>query len=186
MVVMKRLALIISCSAALVCGADLSSVHTVYLLKMGKGLDQYLANRLTNEHVFQVVTDPKMADAVLTDQIGEGLQVKLEELFPSPEAAKPEPKPPKKDAKEKGGKKGAKDDEEVSTIPLLGDTVNKLSNPATNSSFGRARGMVFLVDAKSRQVIWSAFDEPKDSNPKQLDKTALDLVNRIKHDLKGK
>src|SRR6266498_3415335 len=56
---MKRLAFLFSCSAALACAADLSNVHNVYLLKMTKGLDQYLANRLTGDHVFQVVTDPK-------------------------------------------------------------------------------------------------------------------------------
>ena len=57
-------------------------MHTVYLLKMSSGLDQYLANRLTADHVFQVVTDPKLADAVFTDQIGEGFQMKLDEIVP--------------------------------------------------------------------------------------------------------
>ncbi len=96
MVLMKRLAFLFSCSAALACAADLSDVHTVYLLKMTKGLDQYLANRLTGDHVFHVTTDPKFADAVFTDQIGEGFQSKLEELFPSPDA-KPAPKPKSED-----------------------------------------------------------------------------------------
>ena len=67
---MKRLAFLFSCSAALLCAADLASVHTVYVLKMSKGLDQFLASRLTSDHVFRVVTDPKQADAVFTDQIG--------------------------------------------------------------------------------------------------------------------
>src|ERR1039458_380143 len=79
---MKRLVLLFCCSAAMLCAADLASVHTVYLLKMAKGLDQFLANRLTSDHVFQIVTDPKLADAVFTDQIGEGFQAKLEEMFP--------------------------------------------------------------------------------------------------------
>src|SRR5580765_2384352 len=96
---MKRLVLLFSCSAALGCAADLASVHTVYVLKMSKGLDQYLANRLTSDHVFQVVTDPKLADAVLTDQIGAGFQAKLEEYFPTPEEAKPAPPPKAKDDK---------------------------------------------------------------------------------------
>ncbi len=84
--VMMRLVLLLSCSASLVAAADLANVHTVYVLKMSQGLDQYLANRLTNDHVFQVVTDPRLADALLTDRIGESFQAKLEELFPSPEA----------------------------------------------------------------------------------------------------
>ena len=160
--------------------ADLSEVHTVYLLKMSKGFDQYLANRLTNDKVFQVVTDPKLADAILTEQIGEGFQAKLDELYPPPEppeAAKPEPAKPEKGKPAKG--------EEVAddTASLMTDTVNKLSNPGANSSFGRARGMVFLVDAKSKQVIWSAYDMPKDATSKELDHTASDIVSRLKRDL---
>lgn len=171
---MKRLALLFSCSAALVCAADLSSVHTVYLLKMSKGLDQYLANRLTADHVFQIVTDPKLADAVFTDQIGEGFQMKLEELFPPPEDEKPAP-PPK-----------PKPEDEESASPLMGDTVNKLNNPAANSAFGRAKGTVFLVDAKSKQVVWSAFQPSKDGTAKELDRTAKDIVSRIQKDLNPK
>ena len=86
---MKRLALLFSCTATLACAADLGSVHTVYLLKMARGLDQFLANRLTTEHVFQIVTDPKLADAIFTDQIGESFQTKLDEIFPTPEIEKP-------------------------------------------------------------------------------------------------
>jgi hypothetical protein len=48
-----------------VCGQNLSGVHSVYLLPMSRALDPYLANRLTNQRVFQVVTDSKLADAVV-------------------------------------------------------------------------------------------------------------------------
>jgi hypothetical protein len=167
---MKRLALLFSCSAALLCATDLTNVHTVYLLRMGRGMDQFLASRLTEDRIFQVVTDPKQADAVFTDQIDEDFEAKLEDLFPSPDAAKPAPPP--------------KEDKEGQTNPLLGDTVNKLSRPP--SSFGRARGTVFLVDAKSRRVIWSVFEPAKSGSPRDLDRTASDIVNRIKHQLKGK
>ena len=176
---MKRLALLFSCSAALVCAADLPNVHTVYVLKMAKGLDQFLANRLTSDHVFQIVTDPKLADAVFTDQIGEGFQMKLEEMFPTPEAEKPAPPP-----KPAPPAKGQKTVDEPN--PLLGDTVNKLSSPASNSSFGRAKGTVFLVDAKSRQVVWSVYQPAKDGTPKEMDRTAIDIVSRIKKDLNPK
>jgi len=170
---MKRLALLFSCTATLACAADLGSVHTVYLFKMAKGLDQFLANRLTTEHVFQIVTDPKLADAIFTDQIGEGFQMKLEEIFPTPESEKEEP-PPKPE--KTGGE----------VAPLLGDTVNKLSNPASSSSFGRSRGTVFLVDAKSRVVVWSVYEPAKSGTPKDMDRTANDIVSRIKRNLKGK
>jgi hypothetical protein len=170
---MKRLAILFSCSAAMLSAADLANVHTVYLLKMSKGLDQFLANRLVSDHVFRIVTDPALADAVFTDQVGEGFQMKLEEFSPTPESDKPAP-PPKAD----------KTADEPSA--LLGDTVNKLSNPGANSSFGRAKGTVFLVDAKSRQVVWSMYQPAKGGTPKQMDRTANDIVSRIKKDLNPK
>jgi hypothetical protein len=170
---MKRLAFLFSCSAAMLSAADLANVHTVYVLKMAKGLDQFLANRLISDHVFQIVTDPKLADAVFTDQLGEGFQMRLEEFSPTPESDKPAP-PPKAD----------KTADEPN--PLLGDTVNKLSNPASSSSFGRNKGTVFLVDAKSRQVVWSMYQPPNGSTSKQMDRTANDIVSRIKKDLNPK
>ncbi len=97
---MKRLAILVPFLAALASAAELSDVHNVYLLKMSKGFDQYLANHLTSSKVFQVVTDPKLADTVITEQIGEGFEAKLDELFPPPEAEKPEP-PPKPEKPEK-------------------------------------------------------------------------------------
>ncbi len=172
LVSMKRFALFLSCPL-LLCAAELSDVHTVYLLRMAKGLDQYLANRLTTDKVFRIVTDPKLADAIFTDQIGEGFEAKLEILFPPPEAEKPAP-PKKKD-----------EDEEGDGPPkLITDTVNKLAPPT--SSFGRSRGTVFLVWAKSRQVVWSAYEPAKGSASKDLDRTATDIVSRIRKELKGK
>jgi hypothetical protein len=184
MEVMKRLLLLLSCSGALLCGAELSGVHTVYVLSMSRGLDQYLANRLTNDHVFQVVTDPKRADTFLTDRIGESLQSKLEEIFPppAPEKAAPAEKP----APEAEKKPAAQKDKGSPSNPLLADTVNKLASPATSGSFGRAKGTVFLVDAKSRQVVWSVYALPKGSSARELDRTASDIVSRLKRDLKGK
>src|ERR1035441_10657050 len=95
---MKRFGRLLCCPLLLCCpamlgAAELTDVHTVYLLRMSKGLDQYLANRLTADKVFRIVTDPKLADAVFTDQIGEGIEAKLEELFPPPESDKPAPPP---------------------------------------------------------------------------------------------
>jgi hypothetical protein len=144
----------------------------VYVLSMSKGLDQYLANRLANDHLFQVVTDPKLADAFLTDRVGESLQSKLEEIFPPPVPEKPASKADK--------------DKEPPTNPMLGDTVNKLAAPGASNSFSRGKGNVFLVDAKSRQVVWSIYQLPKGSSAKELDRTASDIVSRLKRDLKGK
>jgi hypothetical protein len=62
--------------------------------------------------------------------------------------------------------------------------VNKLSDPTLNSSFGHGKGTVFLVDRKSKQVIWSVFEPPKGSGNSQLDRSASDIVSRLKRDLK--
>ena len=185
MEVMKRLLLLLSCSGALLGGAELSGVHTVYVLSMSKGLDQYLANRLINDHVFQVVTDPKLADAFLTDRIGETLQSKLEEIFPppAPEKAAPAEKPASTEKPAPAAEKKAK---ESPSNPMLGDTVNKLATPGASSSFTRSKGTVFLVDAKSRQVVWSVYELPKGSSAKDLNRTASDIVSRLKRDLNGK
>jgi hypothetical protein len=180
--VMKRLLLLLSCSAALLGAAELSGVHTVYVLSMSKGLDQYLANRLANDHLFQVVTDPKLADAFLTDRVGESLQAKLEEIFPPPVPEKPAPDAEKSSKKDKDKDK----DKDASTNPMLADTVNKLAAPGTSNSFSRGKGNVFLVDAKSRQVVWSVYQLPKGSSAQQLDRTASDIVSRLKRDLKRK
>jgi hypothetical protein len=177
---MKRLAILVSCTAALASAASLAEVHNVYLLRMNRGFDQYLANHLTGAKVFQVVTDPKLADTIITEQIGENFEAKFNELFPPPEPEAPaKPEKPAKDEKGKAAK-----DEEPADNSLITDTVNKLTNPS--SSFGRGKGMVFLVDAKSKQVIWSAYGLPKDSTSKELDRTASDIVSRIKKDLNKK
>jgi hypothetical protein len=71
-------------SAATATDADLAQIKTVYLLPMSGGLDQYLAVRLTNGKVMEVVTDPKKADAVFTDRIGSNFEAKLDELYAPP------------------------------------------------------------------------------------------------------
>jgi hypothetical protein len=178
---MKRLALLLCCPAFLAFGADLANVKNVYLLKMSKGMDQYLANRLTNEHVFQIVTDPKLADAVLTEQIGDVFEAKLNALFPPPTPSDEEDEE-KPDAAAKTGKSEGGDN----VAAMLSDASTKLPTMAALSSFGHSKGTLFLVDAKSKEVVWSTYDPPKDSTSHQLDRTANDIVSRLKHDLKKK
>jgi hypothetical protein len=174
MLTMKRLFLLVMCAGALAGAAELAGVHSVYVFPMSHGLDQYLANRLTNEHVFRVVTDPKLADAVFSDRVGDALRDQLESVSPTPK-----PEEPKKAADDKK----AKDIPDDNPGRMLAEGA-KLDNPALRSSFGRAKGTLFLVDAKSRQVVWSVYMLPKDSSSKQLDRTASDIVNRLKQDLK--
>jgi len=157
-------------SAVALSAADLAGVHTVYVLPMSHGLDQYLANTLTAQHVFAIVTDPKRADAVLSDHIGASLEDKLNTMLAVPPPEKPAPKP---------ADKGAAGDTPV----LLADTVNKLESPASSSSIGHAKGTVFLVDTKSRQVVWSIYELPRDASSKELDRIASAIVSRLRKDM---
>ncbi|MGD0871900.1 MAG: hypothetical protein ABSB88_20310 [Bryobacteraceae bacterium] len=171
---MKRLLLLLASAGVMMC-ADLANVRSLYVLPMSHGLDQYIANRLTNEHVFTIVTDPKLADAVLTDHVGTSLQAKLADLLQPAPAEKPAPKA------DETGKEGPPEG-----LVSLAESISKTSSPADSSSISRSKGTVFLVDTKSRQVVWSAYDLPKDTSSKELDRTASDIVSRIKKDLNPK
>ncbi len=159
--------------------AGLTQVQTVYLMPMGYGLDQYLANRLTSESVFNVVTDPKRADAVLTDQLGAGFERRFDELFRRPEPVAEHAAPPaeKKDKQEKKDKE--MDPEALAQLKLT-------SGQPPISSFSRGKGNVFLVDIKTRQVLWSLYERPKTVLPDELDRTSGRIVLRLKKDLAGK
>jgi hypothetical protein len=189
---MKQVLFLFASSAVVLMGADLAGVHTVYLLPMGSSLDQYLAERLTSEHVFQVVTDPKRADAVFTDRIGTAFEERLADLLAPPPAEKPAPgAAPFNAAAGPATGAGQTNNATPNQTPRSGldvfaeEPANKLSNPAAYSSFGRGKGTIFLVDVKSKQVIWSIYERPKSSESSQLDRSASDIVNRLRRDLKN-
>jgi hypothetical protein len=122
----------------------------VYLMPMGRGLDQFIANRLTRMHVLRVVTDPAKADIIFTDQVGATLEGRLKDLYPPPA---PEVKEPPKEKPETPPARSG-------PPSLLGDTVNKADQAGMMGVSGRGRGTLFLVD-----VLWSAFEKPKNSSP---------------------
>jgi len=182
---MNRLLFLLGTTGALLCGADLAGVHKVYVMPMAKGLDQYLANRISGRHVFEVVTDPKLADAVLTDAIGENFQAQLELISPTP---KPPEAKAAETAKTETAEKPAKKpvprtaaEEASSVLSMFQDTEGKTAPPV--SSFGKGKGTIFLVDAKSRQVVWSTFDPTKGTRNHDLDRTASDIVSRLRKDM---
>lgn len=164
---MKPLLALFCCSVAL-CAADISSVQSVYVMPMARGLDQHLANHIASSGAFRVVTDPTLADAVLTDRIGESLRAALDEIAPRP-------KPPETAAEKPTGQSDAE-----------AGAGQKLDNPSLRSSFGGSKGTVFLVDVHSLQVLWSTFEPPKSGAVRELDRTASDIVSRLKRDLKRK
>ena len=117
--------------------------RTVYLLPMSGGLDQYLAAQLTREHVLQVVADPKLADAVMTDHLGEAFEQTMAKIHPRDE------------------------DEEAP------------ENEHRPFHASGSRGTLFLVDTKSRHVIWSDFAKPPVTlNAVTLSKQAAKIVKR--------
>jgi hypothetical protein len=173
---MKLLLFFLAGVAAL--AGDLSQVHKVYILSMAGGLDMHIANRLTEGHVLQVVTDPKDADAILTDKIGPGFEDRMTDLYPPPEPPKPAPKEKEKD------KDKDKEPATSSGLPGMGEPSNKL--PKLVSNFGGGKGTVFLVSVKSREVLWSTYAKPKDARGEQMEKTAGKICTDLKKSMTGK
>src|ERR1700691_8911 len=106
---------------------ELMEVKTVSLLPMTYSLDQFLAIRLTKGGVLQVVTDPKLADAIISEHIGTGLEEQLKSLYGEKKSD---------DADKDKDKDKA---QSFSAGPMAGGT--------------RSKGAVFLVDRKTRSVI---------------------------------
>jgi len=141
-------------------GPEIADVKTVYVLPMANGLDQFLAIRLTTDNVLQVVTDAQRADSILTDRIGPALDAKLEELY----APKAPPPDPTKDS-----------DKDAMSAPA------KHIVPTSH-----ARGTIFLVDRKTRNVLWSLYVLPKNTSPGEMNHVAERIAGKLSKDLKGK
>lgn len=156
---------------------ELLKVKSVYLLPMANGMDQYLANALQASNLYVVVTDPASADAIFTDSIGPAFERKWKEIYPPQEVPQETAEKTEKKDEEQAEEKAAEKAEEArdnqgSAVPL--------------SSFRRGRGVVFLVERRSKQVVWSTFAPNKDVRPATIDKTAQAIASRLKKDLAGK
>ena len=145
---------------------ELKQVRKVYFLQMGSGMDQYLAQHLTKGNTLEVVTDPALADAIFSDRIGETFEQKYLELYPPP-------KPAEEEKSEDADKESKKDDKALQSSGAVRGT----------SSWSRGRGNVYLIDRKSRTVLWSSFRKPKNSTAKEMDRTAAHVVGSLKNDL---
>jgi hypothetical protein len=140
--------------------AGLGDIKTVYLLPMSNGLDQYLAVQLTAGSVLQVVTDPKKADAILTDHLGETFEQTLADLYSNKPAA--------------SDKADGTDDAAVTSFARSGMQGQK------------GRGAIFLVDRKTHDVLWSVYELPKDNRPDGLKRTAGKISGKLAQSIKGK
>jgi hypothetical protein len=166
---------------------QLHQVKRVYILAMGSGMDQFLANQLTKEGVFEVVTDPKRADAIVTDNVGEAFQRKLDDLYPPPPKPKTETEATKPAAD--AGTSLDVGDSSSEAKPAKKDLLDGLDfsgGGVRSSSFGRSKGNIFVVDRNSRSVLWSVYERPKNTTPGELTKTAGKVVKQLKDDLTDK
>ncbi len=139
-------------AAAISWGADIGDIKTVYLLPMAGSLDQYLAIRLTTGTNLQVVTDPQKADAILTDRIGAGFEAKLDELY--------------------------------NVKPAKADPANMMqdSGKPAMQPMSRGKGAMFLVDRKTRNVLWSTYAIAKGSSPDEMNHLADRIVSKLGKD----
>jgi hypothetical protein len=143
---MKRLLLLVVFAA--IASPQYAGPRTVYILPMAAGLDQYIAQWLTRDHTMQVVADPKAAEVVMTDRLGDAFEQKLAQIHPAE-------------------KKSDSSDQPGTSAPN-----------AFRSS--RGRGTIFIVDAKSRQVLWSAHEKPPKSNSDaDLNRTAERIAKQL-------
>lgn len=171
--------------------AELSGVQVVYVLPMGNGMDQFIAHQVALHGLYQVTTDPRQAEAFVSDYVGTTFEMRVDDLIKAArekaekeaeelarkEAAKA-PKPPKSEKDDK-----AKDNEEEDARSGEFQTVG---GAARVQSFSRGRGNIFLVDAKSRRVLWTGFDVPKNTRPEELQKSANRLVSQLRKAKTGK
>jgi hypothetical protein len=169
---MRTLALLVSTTlAATAClaqgNAELSQVQTVYVMPMANGFDQYLANRLRSVPQVRVVADAAKADAIFTDKLGVAFEARLDEIEEAvnEKLAQSAPKPSPEQAAASEGLRLA---------------------PKRVSALSRGKGTYFLVDRRSRIVLWSVYSKPKDVQPNSLDKNAEKVVDQLGKDFSGK
>lgn len=143
---------------------NLANVKSVYFLPMGAGLDQYLAIRLTEKQLFRVVTDPNQADAIFTDRIGEGFEERLDALFPD-------------ESKKEKAAAAAEDS--------LYKNDWALQKPRS-ASFSRGKGTIFLVDRRTKEVLWSLYSPSKTNRVPDLNNNATAIAKKIEESLKPK
>ncbi len=169
---------------------QLHEVKRVYILAMSASMDQFLASQLVKAGIFEVVTDPKKADAIITDRVGESLENKLDDLYPPP------PAPKAKKEKESDETKPAADStsETPKTEPprvcpghqqrQTGGSGSDRRRPA--HTMGHGKGNIFIVSRGSRAVLWSTYEPPKNNTSRELTRTAERVVKHLQEDLTGK
>ena len=169
---------------------QLHEVKRVYILAMSASMDQFLASQLVKAGVFEVVTDPKKADAIITDRVGESLENKLDDLYPPPPAPKAkkekesdETKPAADSTSEAPKTEPPKSARDINSDKLAGVDLTGGARPTT---MGHGKGNIFIVSRGSRAVLWSTYEPPKNNTSRELTRTAERVVKHLQEDLTGK
>jgi hypothetical protein len=166
---------------------QLREVKRVYIRAMSASMDQFLASQLVKAGIFEVVTDPKKADAIITDRVGESFESKLDDLYPPPtppkakkESEETKPADSTSDSPKSDGPKSARD---LTSDKLAGVD---LSGGARPSTMGHGKGNIFIVSRGSRTVLWSIYEPPKNNSSHELTRTAERVVKHLQEDLTEK
>lgn len=149
--------------------ANLSQVQNVYILPMSGGMHQHLAARLVSLGLFQIVTDPHRADAILTDKLNEGFESRLADYD-------------KDDAERAKAPEQKKKEQDEKTADQSGLPNFALAERPLTTSLGGGKGTFFLVDRKSRRLLWSVYAKPKNSTPGELYRVAGRVADKLKGD----
>jgi hypothetical protein len=157
-IIASIIALLFACAAAR--AQNPGDYKAVYIMQMSNGLDQFLAIKLTGSHVMQVVADPQKADAVFTDRIGTAFEQSLDELY---------------------GQKQKIDDKDKAA-----DKDNLTPSTPRMASGSHGKGTIFLVDRKTRAIVWSDYVKPKNTTPDEMNHVAERIAGKLEKDRKAK
>jgi hypothetical protein len=167
---------------------QLREVKRVYILAMTASMDQFLASQLVKAGIFEVVTDPKKADAIITDRVGESFENKLDDLYPPP--APPKPTKPAADSGDDSKSDSKSDSAKSDSAKPAGknDALAgvDLTGAARPTTMGHGKGNIFIVSRGSRAVLWSIYEPPKNNTSRELTKTAERVVKHLQEDLTEK
>jgi hypothetical protein len=177
---MKLLFALTAFAAFATVNPQLHEVKRVYILAMSASMDQYLADQITEAGVFEVVTDPKKADAIITDHVGESFERKLDDLYPPPATAKSVEETEDAGDRAHDSPKNWRD---LNSDRLGGLGLTSSAIPGTT---GRGRGPIFIVSVGGRAVLWSIYETPKNNSSGELTKTAEHVVKHLQEDLNRK
>jgi hypothetical protein len=155
-------ALLLSGLCAAAAPPQLPAAGKLYIWPMTHAFDQYLAEQITADGVFEVVVDPKLANTIMTEKIDSTFLAAMDEFFPRPAS----------NTESEKAAANAKNDDSVEG--------GERDRRPTNHPRGQARGTLFLVDVASRKVVWSTYLKEFNPSPNKLHSQAGNVVAKLR------